>query len=121
MARGMGMGDRETSGRQRVAARDALGDGEMMRVTVDRRDVALYRIDGRLYATDDTCTHARASLTDGYLDGETVECPLHQACFHVPTGRVLAPPATEALTVYAVRVDDEGIWVGRPLRLGGAE
>src|SRR5215470_16068892 len=104
------------AGWQRVAAADAVAEGEMMRVAADGRAVALYRVDGRIYATDDTCTHAQACLSDGYLDGETVECPLHQARFHVPTGRVLAPPATVGLAVYAVRVEGGRIWLRAPLR-----
>lgn len=101
----------------RVADRDALGVGEVVRVVAAGREIALYNVDGLLYATADTCTHARASLSQGYLEGEEIECPLHQARFHVPTGRVLCRPATESLDVYAVRVADDGIYVSpTPMR-----
>src|SRR5437868_12960756 len=52
------------------------------------------------YATDESCTHAYASLVDGYIDGEEVECSLHGARFSIPTGEVLAEPATENLATY---------------------
>ncbi|HZR80777.1 MAG TPA: non-heme iron oxygenase ferredoxin subunit [Candidatus Binatia bacterium] len=100
-----------SDGWHRAADRSTLPAGGALRVEIGRLAIALYDADGTVYATADTCTHAQASLSEGYLDGESIECPLHQACFHVPTGRVLAPPATEPLAVYPVRVAEGAIWV----------
>ena len=56
-----------------VAPRSALGDGAMLGVEVGDHVIAVYDVDGELYATDNTCTHAFAMLTDGFLDGDIVE------------------------------------------------
>lgn len=61
-------------------------------------------VEGLIYATHDMCTHEDASLADGFIDGECIECPLHQAMFHIPTGAIRSLPATKALRIYPVRV-----------------
>lgn len=94
-----------------VAGRGDLGAGEVIGVDAGGRSIALYDCDGSLFATDNICTHAYACLSDGWLDGETIECPLHAARFNVRTGEVLDPPATEDLKTYPVRVVDGDIQV----------
>lgn len=78
-------------------------------VEVQGTAIALVQVDGQVYAVNDTCTHADASLCDGMLDGEELECPLHFARFNVKTGAVTAPPATCPLKTYQVRVVDQDI------------
>ena len=56
-------------------------------------------------------THAYARLSDGWLDGITIECPLHAARFDIRTGAVLDPPATEDLKTYPVRIVGDDIQV----------
>jgi hypothetical protein len=58
--------------------------------------------------------HEEASLSEGYLEGGVVECPLHQATFDVRTGKSLTPPATEDLQVFDVEVDGDDIRVREP-------
>jgi len=76
--------------------------------------LAFYKINNQYYATDDMCTHECASLSQGYVDGDVIECPLHQARFHIPTGKVVGPPATEDLRTYAVRVVGDELYVRIP-------
>lgn len=96
----------------------ALQPGEMVQVDAPGREpLALYNIDGRLFATDDTCTHALASLTEGELDGEVVLCPKHPGEFHVPSGEALCFPACEALRTYAVTVENGRVLID-PSRTG---
>jgi naphthalene 1,2-dioxygenase system ferredoxin subunit len=95
----------------RVAGRGELGAGEVIGVEVGGRSIAIYDCDGELFATDNICTHAYACLSDGWLDGTTIECPLHAARFDVRTGEVLDPPATENLKTYPVRLRDGEIEV----------
>jgi naphthalene 1,2-dioxygenase system ferredoxin subunit len=95
----------------RAASRSDLAEGEPLGVEVAGRSIALYDVDGVLFATDNICTHAYARLSDGWLDGELIECPLHAARFDVRTGKVLDPPATEDLMTYPVRVVDGEIQV----------
>jgi naphthalene 1,2-dioxygenase ferredoxin component len=87
-----------------VASRSNLAAGDVLAVEIGAREIAIYDCDGVLYATDNICTHAQAQLSEGWLDGETIECPLHGARFDVRGGKVLAPPAIEDLKTYPVRV-----------------
>src|ERR1700730_13473419 len=95
----------------RAASRGDLAEGEPLGVEVAGRAIALYDIDGNLFATDNICTHAYARLSDGWLDGELLEGPLPAAPFDVRHGTALAPPATEDLKTSPVRVVDDEIQV----------
>ena len=101
----------DETGWVRAAGRTELIEGEVLGVEVAGHAIALYDVDGNVFATDNICTHAYASLSDGWLDGGLIECPLHAARFDVRTGKVLDPPATEDLKTYPVRVVDGEIQV----------
>jgi naphthalene 1,2-dioxygenase ferredoxin component len=101
----------DKTGWVRAAARSDLAEGEVLGIEVAGHSIALYDVDGRIFATDNICTHAYARLSDGWLDGGLIECPLHAARFDVQTGKVLDPPATEDLKTYPVRVVDDVIQV----------
>ena len=100
----------------RAARLSEIPADEPMAARIGNRLIALYRIDGRIYATDNICSHEFAELSQGFLDGEIIECPLHQARFHVPTGKVVGPPATEDIAVFPVRVEGDDVLVGLPKR-----
>ena len=95
----------------RAAARSDLAEGEVIGVEVAGHSIALYDADGNVFATNNICTHAYACLSDGWLDGEVIECPLHAARFDIRNGKVLDPPATEDLKTYPVRIVDGEIQV----------
>ncbi len=101
----------EEAGWVRAASRGEIKAGEVLGVDIAGRSIAIYDADGTLYATDNICTHAYARLSDGWLDGETIECPLHAARFDIRTGKVLDPPATEDLKTYPVRLVGDEIQV----------
>ena len=101
----------DQTGWARAASRGELASGEVLGVEVAGHLIALYDVDGNIFATDNICTHAYARLSDGWLDGELIECPLHAARFDVRTGKVLDPPATVDLKTYPVRVVDDEIQV----------
>jgi nitrite reductase/ring-hydroxylating ferredoxin subunit len=103
--------DRMTKRWIRVATLDDVPVGSTRLVEAAGEPVCLYNLEGTICATHDTCTHAEASLADGFIDGEAIECPLHQALFDIRTGKALTPPATEDLRVYAVRVEGVDISV----------
>ena len=88
----------------RVAAVADVPEGGTLLVDVAGEPVCLYSLAGRIYATHDTCTHEEASLADGFIEGDCIECPLHQALFHIPTGEVRSAPATHSLRVYPVKL-----------------
>lgn len=95
----------------RVASVTDVPEGGTLLVEVSGEPVCLYKLDGVMYATHDTCTHEEASLADGFVEGECIECPLHQALFHIPTGEVRAGPATTNVRVYRVAIDGDDILV----------
>ncbi len=95
-----------------VAAADALGDEEAMAVTVGKMDIALYNLGGEIFATADLCTHAYASMADGFIDDGQIECPLHGACFDIKTGKALTAPASVDLQTFPVKVENGRIFVG---------
>ena len=87
-----------------VASAKAIAECDMIGVKVGDKLIALYNIAGRIYATDNVCTHAFAVLTDGWLDGTEIECPLHAGRFDVTSGKGLGPPIPSDLKTYKVRV-----------------
>ena len=86
-------------------------EGTARSVEIGDRQLALYNIGGTFYATDNRCTHARAYLSEGFIEGDTIECPLHGGRFHIPTGRPLSPPVRVAVRAYPVEVIDSEIYI----------
>ena len=84
--------------------------GEAVRVDAEV-PIAVFNVDGELLAIDDTCTHQDASLADGWLEGCTVECPLHASCFDLRTGVPSGPPARTPVRTHAVVVVDGLVYV----------
>jgi nitrite reductase/ring-hydroxylating ferredoxin subunit len=94
-----------------VAKVGDLDDEEAIRVEVNGKPVALYFVEGAYYATDDLCTHEDASLSEGYIDGATIECPLHQGVFCLKTGKALQAPAEKNVSILTVKVMDSLIYI----------
>ncbi|GIL39117.1 non-heme iron oxygenase ferredoxin subunit [Roseiterribacter gracilis] len=100
------------SDRIRLCASSDLKPGSMRQFLVrGTTAIALYRIGDAFYATDDTCTHAVACLSEGELEGDVVVCPVHFGEFHVPTGKALGFPAVEDLRTYRVEQAGDDIFV----------
>jgi naphthalene 1,2-dioxygenase system ferredoxin subunit len=95
----------------RVAALNELEPDEVACVRVNGQSIALYRIGDDVYATDEMCTHGRASLCEGFLDGYMIECPLHQGLFDVRNGKAMSAPVTEDVRSYPVKVDGGDVLV----------
>ena len=95
----------------KAADRSALPEGEVIGVIVGGHEIALYEMDGAIFATDDICTHAYAKLSDGWPDKGEIECPLHAGRFDIKTGAATAPPCTEPIRSYPVRLVDGEIQV----------
>ncbi|GJH14275.1 Rieske (2Fe-2S) domain-containing protein [Caballeronia temeraria] len=74
-------------------------------------EVGVFKVGESLYAIENVCPHAYALLTQGFVDGDTVECPLHEAVFHIPTGKCLKEPGGRDLKMYAVRLAGEEIQI----------
>lgn len=72
---------------------------------------------GTFYALDDECTHGAASLAEGFIEDDVIECPQHAAQFCLRSGKVLSLPATVDATTHQVEIDGENIlvYVGVPV------
>jgi nitrite reductase/ring-hydroxylating ferredoxin subunit len=80
--------------------------GTVRRVVVAGRRLAVYNVEGVFHATDDTCTHGFASLSEGVLAGHVITCPWHGGAFDIRTGLPAAAPCTEPLAVYPCEARD---------------
>jgi nitrite reductase/ring-hydroxylating ferredoxin subunit len=100
---------------ERAAGVDELAEGDVLGVQAHGKPIALYRVEGEVYATHDICSHEHAHLSEGYLDGCEIECPLHQARFDIRTGKATCRPATEAIAVYPIQIVGKDIFVRLPL------
>ena len=94
-----------------VAPADAVPPGEHRVFDIDDTPVAVFNIDGELFAIHDICTHDGETLTGGPVEGTEIVCPRHGARFSLRTGEVLAPPAYESVRTYGVRIADGRLWL----------
>jgi naphthalene 1,2-dioxygenase system ferredoxin subunit len=94
-----------------VAPADAVTEGKMIPVAIGGHNLAIYCVGGKYYATDNLCTHGLSLLTDGFLEGLEIECPLHGGRFDINTGKGLGEPITCDIRSYSVRVADAQIQV----------
>ncbi|MEN8376687.1 MAG: non-heme iron oxygenase ferredoxin subunit [Gemmatimonadota bacterium] len=95
----------------RVASVDQIPEGSLLAVEAEGHAVCLANVEGTLYALQDNCSHQDFALSEGELDGGTVECVLHGARFEVASGRALALPAIRPVKTYDVRVDGDDVLV----------
>lgn len=101
---------RARDGWVRVCAQDELLPGEFRVVYDGDTPIAVYNIDGMLYAIEDICTHDGGDLAGGEVFGFEVECPRHGARFDLRTGAVTAPPAYEPIASFPVREEAGAVW-----------
>ncbi len=88
-----------------------VADGAAIRVVIDGVPVAVVRSDGEYYAIHDVCSHANVALSEGEIEGQTIECWLHGSRFDLVTGRPTGLPATQPVPVYPVKIDGDDILV----------
>jgi nitrite reductase/ring-hydroxylating ferredoxin subunit len=93
---------------------EEVPEGGVVKVEKDELVLAVFNLGGRIFVTDDACTHGPGSLSEGEIDGEIVECNFHQGAFHIPTGRVEAPPCMVPLRTYVVSVVDGTVCIEAP-------
>ncbi|MHA2612217.1 MAG: non-heme iron oxygenase ferredoxin subunit [bacterium JZ-2024 1] len=81
------------------------------KIFLDFHPVAIFYIEGKFYAVDDTCTHAQASLSQGEVEGKVVVCPQHGAKFDLTTGEALSLPAVFPVRTYPVAVEADSVFL----------
>ncbi len=73
--------------------------------------LAVFNLAGAFYVLDDTCTHGQASLADGYVEGEEIECPWHGGRFCIKTGAAKCLPAVSPVRTYAVTMVGDDVCI----------
>jgi ethylbenzene dioxygenase ferredoxin subunit len=75
--------------------------------------LAVYQIGTEYFVTDNQCTHGNGVLTEGFQDGEVIECPFHGGAFNIKSGAASVPPCQIPLRTYSVEIDDGWISILR--------
>jgi len=90
---------------------DDLPDDDVIAVNAGDAEIAVYHVDGEVFATDNVCTHGHARLCDGFLDGYEIECPLHQGKFDVRSGKAMCEPLTSDVRTFPIKIEDGHVLV----------
>ncbi len=94
-----------------VASAADVPEDDVIGIDIAGKSLALYQVDGAIYATDNICTHGNARLCDGFLDGHEIECPLHQGKFDIRNGKAMCAPLTEDVRAYPVKIEGSRVFV----------
>ena len=87
--------------------RGDLEPGKVRKCEVGGQALAVYNLNGTFYATQDGCTHATASLSEGdIVDDDCIACPVHDGTFHIATGQPMSFPCEHPIRTF--KVIDEG-------------
>lgn len=88
----------------RIGSVSDVPDGKSKMYTVNGQPIGVFHVNGKWFAIHDRCTHRGGLLHEGYLEGETVTCPLHAGTFDLKTGQNLSPPAPSPVKTYKISV-----------------
>ncbi|WP_298512074.1 non-heme iron oxygenase ferredoxin subunit [uncultured Nocardioides sp.] len=104
---------------ERACALADVPEDEALGVTIGAQDLAVARHGEEVFAVEDLCSHAAVALSEGEVEGCTVECWLHGSRFHLRTGKPTGLPATEPVATFPVDVRDGDIYVDITTTLNG--
>jgi uncharacterized membrane protein/nitrite reductase/ring-hydroxylating ferredoxin subunit len=97
-----------------IPGAEQLGNDETLRVEIDGQAMTIAKVENRLFAFQEFCTHRFGPLSEGTFHGFDVQCPWHKSCFDVRTGKVTNGPAKVDLKTFRVETRDGKICVGLP-------
>jgi nitrite reductase/ring-hydroxylating ferredoxin subunit len=83
-----------------------VAPGTALKVESGELVLAVFNVEGEYFVTDDTCTHGPGSLSEGYIEGDVVECNFHNGQFNIKTGEVVLPPCMVPIKTYKTAVED---------------
>ena len=83
-----------------------VAPGNALKVETGDLTLAVFNVDGEFYVTDDACTHGPGLLSEGFIEGEVVECNFHNGQFNIKTGEVVAPPCMIPIKTYKAVVEN---------------
>lgn len=100
------------SRRVRLCGKRDVEPGQMLRIDVPGHPpLAAFNLDGEIHCTTNVCTHQLAILTEGFFEGDVIECPLHGGSFNVRTGAPIEFPCTKPLRTYPVIAVGEDLYI----------
>jgi len=88
-----------------------IAPGNALKVEAQGLTLAVFNLDGEFFVTDDACTHGPGSLSDGYIDGDVIECNFHNGQFNIKTGEVVSPPCMVPVKTYRTVVQDGKVFI----------
>ncbi len=88
-----------------------VDEGSAKRVEAHGLSLAVFNLNGAFYVMDDACSHGPGSLSEGYIQGDNIECDFHNGMFNIKTGEVVEPPCLIPQKVYKVTVKDEAVFI----------
>jgi nitrite reductase/ring-hydroxylating ferredoxin subunit len=94
-----------------LCSTDEVEIGTALKVEKDDLILAVFNIEGQFYVIDDACTHGPGSLSEGYIDGDVIECDFHNGAFNIKTGEVVAPPCMIPVRTYATTVENGKVYI----------
>jgi naphthalene 1,2-dioxygenase system ferredoxin subunit len=94
-----------------VTATEDVPEDDVIGIDIAGKSIALYRVEGEVFATDNLCTHGNARLCDGFLEGHEIECPLHQGKFDIRNGKAMCAPLTDDVKTYPIKIEGDRVFV----------
>ncbi len=92
-----------------------VSEGEPLHVKLNNIEIGIYKLNDEYFALEDVCPHAYALLTQGFIEDDTIECPLHEAIFEIRTGHFIKGPDCRHLITYQIRQEGDDLYIN----LGG--
>ena len=88
-----------------------VAPGAALKVEHGELSLAVFNVEGEFFVTDDACSHGPGSLSEGYIEGDIVECNFHNGQFNIKTGEVVAPPCMVPVKAYRTLVEDGKVFI----------
>ena len=97
--------------RIKLCSVDEVAVGTALKVETGDLVLAVFNVEGQFYVTDDNCTHGPGSLSEGFIEGDVVECNFHGGQFNIKTGAVVGPPCMVPIKTYPTVVEDGKVFI----------
>ncbi len=101
----------KTCSRIALCRKEDVAQGQAIRIEKNGLTLAVFNLEGEYFVTDDACTHGPGSLSEGCIEGDTVECDFHNGAFNIRTGEVVTPPCMIPLKTYPTSVEGDEITI----------
>ena len=78
----------------------------------DNLQILLIKINDKIFAIEDRCTHQERPLSDGkIIDSKTIECKYHGARFDLETGKAIKMPAVSSINTFKTKIENQKIFI----------